>query len=165
GALDAADRHGHHPDRQLVGGGVQLPRRGVGADHHHHRGGVGGQVGGLLPQLVEGDPLLERLHERVVVHHLAEGGGALPLVDGERGQLLLLPERLGGDGGGGGDRQLELVVARVVLGEVVQRDHHVGAAGLLELAHHELPSASSGAPVDVPPVVAGGVVAQRVEGD
>src|SRR5699024_8640071 len=65
-----------------------------------------------------------------------------------------------GDGGGGGDRQLELVVARVVLGEVVQRDHHVGAAGLLELAHHELPSASSGAPVDVPPVVAGGVVAQ-----
>src|SRR5699024_12066649 len=59
----------------------------LGADHHHHRGGVGGQVGGLLPQLVEGDPLLERLHERVVVHHLAEGGGALPLVDGERGQL------------------------------------------------------------------------------
>src|SRR5699024_2421216 len=111
----------------------------VGADHHHHRGGVGGQVGSLLPQLVEGDPLLERLHERVVVHHLAEGGGALPLVDGERGQLLLLPERLGGDRGGGGDRQLELVVARVMLGEVVQRDHHVRAAGLLELAHHELP--------------------------
>src|SRR5699024_10869164 len=152
-------------DRQLVGGGVELSRRGVGADDHHHRGGVRGEVGGLLPQLVEGDPLLELIDHRVVVHHLPHRAGALSLVEGEGGQLLLLTEGLAGDRGRGGDRQLELVGAGVVLGEVVQRDHHVGAAGLLELAHHELAGAGGGAPMDVAAVVAWRVVAQGVEGD
>src|SRR5690625_4505797 len=93
---------------------------------------------------MQGVVLFDRLQDGVVVHHLTVGAGALPGLEGERSQFLLLLQGLCGDRGGRGDRELELFIARVVLSEIVQRHHHVGAAGLLELAHHELAGSSGG---------------------
>src|SRR5699024_2087345 len=114
---------------------------------------------------MQGVVLFDRLQDVVVVHHLTVGAGALPGLEGERSQFLLLLQGLCGDRGGRGDRELELFIARVVLSEIVQRHHHVGAAGLLELAHPELAGSSGGAPVDVAAIVAGCVGAHGGGGE
>ena len=137
---------------------------GVGADDD----GEGGQVGVLGHR--PADHVGQGVRAGVVglelgqgVHEADGGGGGQPAGAPAQPHGARAGHVRQGEGGGHGHGRLE-VVARPGPAAGVQDEQVVGAAGLLELAHDEPAQAGGGGPVDVAAVVAGLVVAQRVEG-
>ena len=85
------------------------------------------------------------------------------MAGGDQADVLLVPRGPHADRAGHAHRQLELLVGLVAAGRPVHDHRELAPPGVLELADEQLAGLGRAAPVHVPPVVAGHVVAQRVE--